>query len=79
MHLFPQAPVADPEGAGNGYSRYLHLVVCDHEFQALTISTGEAAARRRLSRKPYNKWIYKTIWDDPRVRQLNNKYGFVIK
>jgi hypothetical protein len=77
--LFPEAPATGSEGAQNIYSTYIHLIVCDLEFQALTIATGEAAARKRLSRKPYYKWIYKTVLNDSRIRKINTKYGFVIK
>jgi hypothetical protein len=77
--LFPDVPAGDPEGAQDIYSTYMHLIGCDLEFQALTIAIGETAARIKLSRKPYYKWIYKTVLNDPRIRQINTRYGFVIR
>ena len=76
--LYPDAPSTGPEGARDRQSSYLHLIVCDTEYQALTILVGEAAARRVLEAKPYYTWIYARVLRDPAVRATNVRYGFVV-
>lgn len=46
--LFPGAPGREGQGARNPYSTYLHLIVCDLEFQGMTQLFGEPAARDLL-------------------------------
>lgn len=41
---YPSLPVAFPEGAGDEYSSYLHLVVCALEFKALREVVGDVEA-----------------------------------
>jgi hypothetical protein len=74
--MFPEAPDKGPLGAQNLYSTYLHLIVCDLELQALELAIGTNAARNRLSRKPYYKWIYEKVLNNPDVRRINLKYSF---
>jgi hypothetical protein len=76
--LYPDAPAAGPAGARDKSSTYLHLIVCDMEFQALAILVGELAARRILAAKPYYTWIYNRVLRDPAVRATNIRFGFVV-
>jgi hypothetical protein len=75
---YPDAPAAGPEGARDKQSTYLHLIVCDMEFQALTTLVGEATARRILEAKPYYTWIYHQVLSDPAVRATNRQFGFLV-
>jgi hypothetical protein len=76
--LYPQAPVGGSEGARDAYSTYLHLIVCDMEYQALTLLVGEPAARRVLMAKPYYRWIYARVLQDPVIRSTNVRFGFIV-
>jgi hypothetical protein len=76
--LYPRVPAGGSEGARDEYSTYLHLIVCDMEFQALTILVGEPAARRILAAKPYYTWIYARVLNDPAVRSTNIRFEFVV-
>lgn len=76
--IFPDVPVKGKEGARNEYSTYLHLIVCDLEFQAMTEVVGEQMARHILSEWKHYRWIYNKVLNDKRVREVNTKYGFNI-
>lgn len=41
---YPDMPTRFPEGSGDSYSSYVHLVVCALEFKALREVLGDAAA-----------------------------------
>lgn len=75
--IFPNAPVGGREGARDEYSSYLHLIVCDLEFQAMTKVIGEESARRLLAEWTHYTWIYKTVLENKQVREINVKNGFV--
>ena len=76
--LFPEVPVEAGLGARNEYSTYLHLIVCDMEFQALTKLIGENSARQLLAKWTHYTWIYKTVLEHKQVREINIRYGFII-
>lgn len=73
---FPQVPAGGPEGARDEYSTYLHLIVCDLEYQAMADQVGEAAAREILEASTHYTWIYHTVLNDPTVREVNLAHGF---
>jgi hypothetical protein len=73
---FPEVPAGGREGARDEYSTYLHLIVCDLEFQAMTARVGEAAARELLDSSNHYTWIYETVLTDSTVRDINREYGF---
>ena len=77
--LFPDAPGRDGGGARDSYSSYLHLIVCDLEFQGMTALFGEETARRVLSGITHYQWIYERVLGDSRVREVNERYGFVVR
>ena len=74
--MFPEVPVRGGQGGRNEYSTYLHLIVCDLEFQAMTKVVGEEKARQILSEWKYYRWIYDKVLNDERIRAMNIKYGF---
>ncbi len=76
--IYPDVPVKGREGARSRYSSYLHLIVCDLEFQAMTTVVGEQKARQILSEWNHYQWIYDKVLNDGRVREVNSKYGFNI-
>jgi hypothetical protein len=75
---FPSAPVGNPTGARDQYSTYLHLVVCDLEYQAMTRLVGEQRARETLASTTHYTWIYDRVLNDPFIRQTLVKHGLVI-
>lgn len=77
--IFPDAPGREGGGARDPHSSYLHLIVCDLEFQAMTALYGEEVARDVLSRFGHYSWIYERVLGDPRVRETNARFGFVVR
>jgi len=76
--IFPEVPVRGGEGARDEYSSYLHLVVCDLEFQALTELVGEERAREHLAAMTHYTWIYRQVLEDPRVREVNTRHRLLV-
>lgn len=74
--LFPEVPASDEGGARDEYSTYLHLIVCDAEYQAMAALVGDERARAVLASQTHYEWIYETLLNDPRVREVNLRHGF---
>jgi hypothetical protein len=74
--LFPEVPERGAGGARDEYSTYLHLIVCDLELQAMTALIGEERARALMASYGHYTWIYETLLDDPRIREVNLRHGF---
>jgi hypothetical protein len=74
--LFPEVPASDEGGARDEYSTYLHLIVCDAEYQAMAALVGEERERAVLASQNHYEWIYDTLLDDARVREVNRRHGF---
>lgn len=77
--IYPDAPDRRGGGARDQFSTYLHLIVCDLEYQALTELLGAAHARRLLAASTHYRWIYQRVLEDRRVREVNRKHGFVVR
>ncbi len=77
--IFPDPPSSEEGGARDKYSSYLHLIVCDLEFQGMTALFGEDTARRVLAGTTHYEWIYERVLGDPRVREINERFGFVVR
>ena len=73
--IWPDAPAGSPEGARDRESTYRHLVVCDLELQAMESLVGSARAREILGANRHYTWIYRTVMEDPRVREVNRAHG----
>lgn len=76
--VFPEIPTGR-EGARDEYSTYLHLVICDLEFQALTLLLGKPAAERVLRNWNHYSWIYKQVLSNPKVREINAAHGLLVE
>lgn len=76
---YPDAPYGRPLGGRDRYSTYLHLIVCDLEYQAMTILFDEATARGVLGANTHYEWIYERVLDDPAVRRINLRHGFDVE
>lgn len=76
--LYPDVPVGRPDGARDEHSTYLHLIVCDLEYQAMIDLVGREKARETLARIDHYKWIYKQVLDAPQVREVNSRWGFTL-
>lgn len=59
--LFPDAPLEKPEGGGNEYSTYNHLMICRLEFLALKEILGEETATRIVSGNTNYTWIRRMV------------------
>ena len=75
--LFPEVPPRREGGANDAESTWLHMVVCDLEFQAMTALLGEEAARQLMARTTPYPWIYNKLLTDPRLRAVNIRHGLV--
>lgn len=76
--LYPEVPVGRPNGARDEYSTYLHLIVCDLEYQAMTNLVGREKARETLARINHYEWIYEQVLEAPQVREVNARWGFTL-
>ena len=76
--IWPEAPGGPPERARDRESTYRHLVVCDLEFQAMSELVGKEAARAIMESNTHYTWIYATVVNDPRVREVNTQHGMVV-
>ena len=76
--LFPEVPVGGRTGVRSIYSTYLHLIVCDLEFQSMTQVVGEERARQILSEWTHYTWIYDKVLHDGSIKAINGKNGFLI-
>lgn len=77
--LFPDAPDRSGGGARDVESTYRHLLVCDLELQGMTVLFGEDRARETLAAITHYEWIYERVLGDPRIRQINERHGFVLR
>jgi hypothetical protein len=75
--LFPDAPGREGGGARDVFSTYLHLIVCDLELQAVTQLVGESQARQVLREWTHYPWIYSRVLEDPQIREVNRRHGFI--
>jgi len=64
--MFPNLPIAAPQGDGNEGTSYTHLLVLMLEWQALEdlIGTGRARAVMDFKRKDHYKALYATVMDN---------------
>lgn len=76
--IFSEVPIGGKLEARDTYSTFLHLIVCDLEYQALTKLYGELAAKTLLMNWSHYTWIYRAVITDSRVRNINIKYGFIV-
>ncbi len=76
--IFPEVPSGGSTGARNERSTYLHLVICDLEFQALSKLLGEEEARRVLSGFRHYTWIYEQVLGNPAVRRTHERHGLLV-
>lgn len=76
--VYPEVPVGEGEGARSEYSTYLHLIVCDLEYQAMTNVVGAEKARETLARINHYRWIYDKVLKDPEVRRINETWSFTL-
>jgi len=76
--LYPEVPSTENGGARDDESTYRHLLVCDLELQAMTRLIGETSARELLVGITHYEWIYQHVLEDPRVREIAQRHGFVL-
>jgi len=77
-HMFPDAPSGKGAGARDRQSTYLHLIVCDLEFQAMTRLVSEKRARDLLGGWRHYTWIYEQVLGNPQVRRINAEFGLLL-
>jgi len=76
--IFPDVPVRGGEGGRDAGSTYLHLIVCDLELQAVSFLLGAEKARQLLGSTRHYRWIYRQVLENPIVREVNARHGFLI-
>jgi hypothetical protein len=58
---FQNVPVGKRKGARSEFSTYLHLLVCNLEYEAMKKVTNKRAAQIVIKRKRYYTWIYEQV------------------
>ncbi|HZY81082.1 MAG TPA: hypothetical protein VFE50_16275 [Cyclobacteriaceae bacterium] len=76
--MFPEVPVGKDGGARDSYSTYLHLIVCNLEYEAMTSIVGQAEARKVIESWSHYKWIYDKVLNDTRIAEVTKKHGITI-
>lgn len=76
--MFPEVPEAKDGGARDVYSTYLHLVVCNLEYEAMTSLVGKAEARKIIEGWKHYSWIYDKVLNDPRIPEITKKHNITI-
>jgi len=76
---YRDVPVGGSAGARDAASTYLHLVVCDLEFQALTMLVGREEAKRTLERFTHYQWIYERVLEEPFVRSVMTRHALILR
>jgi hypothetical protein len=76
---YPDAPARGPEGAFNLESTYRHLLVCDLEYQAMSLLVGVPRARAVLAARRFYTWIYDRTLNDANVRRIASEHGFILR
>ncbi len=71
---FPAVPFGRPNGGRDAYSTYLHLIVCDLEYAAVSELLGQAAARATLAASTHYIWIYRQVLENPAIRETNARH-----
>jgi hypothetical protein len=73
--LFPDAPIAKPEGGGSEKSTYCHLIICRLELLALTKILSEEKALSIVSGNTNYTWIRKIVIErGQEIDQIIKKY-----
>jgi hypothetical protein len=75
---YPHAPKDSPEGAGDEYSTYLHLLVNWLEVEAASHFIARERAEEIARNKHYYRWMYRTVlsdWDS--LEELFRAYDIV--
>jgi hypothetical protein len=75
---WPEVPVSGGTGARDEFSTYLHLIVCDMEFQGMERLVGRERAAATLDGITHYTWIYDRVLNDPAVREINRRWGFIV-
>ncbi len=74
--LFPEVP-GGRAGARDENSTYLHLVICDLELQAMSRLLGKERARAVIAGWEHYTWIYEQVLENPEVRRVNERFGWL--
>lgn len=77
--IFPEVPAREDGGASSTESTYLHLVVCHLEYQAAALLFGEVRAREIVQWYNHYTWIYDRVTDDPRVAEVMERHGLLLR
>lgn len=74
--LFPEAPSSPPDGARDRHSTYLHLLVCQLEYDALRYLFGDAPAWRTIAGWQHYRWVFRQVLERPEaIRQVVRSHG----
>lgn len=74
--IYPNLPIALPQGCGSASSNYLHVLICYLEYSGLCELLGVERARAILGQKRYYTAIYAIVLDDTaRIAEIVERYG----
>jgi hypothetical protein len=66
-------------GARDTYSTYLHLVVCQLEYDSVSDIVGEARARAVIESWTHYPWIYREVLQRPEpLRRVLRERGLAV-
>jgi hypothetical protein len=77
MRMFPEAPGGPRTGgARDRRSTYLHLIICQLEYDSVRELVGDEVARRVIGGYSHYPWIYREVLQRPDgLRRVIRKYG----
>jgi len=75
--MFPDAPDGPRAGgARDRHSTYVHLIICQLEYDAVRDLAGDEAARRVIRAYSHYPWIYREVLERPEpLRRLIRQHG----
>lgn len=79
--MYPDVPVALPEGCGSEFSNYLHFTVCFFEYAGLIALLGEAAARDVMEHRAarFYRYVYRAVLRDfPEMHAVMVRCGLTL-
>lgn len=76
--MYTQLPITLPDGCGDEFANYLHILVNYLEYLGLIELFGDDTARQVLEQKSYYKKIYELILNESeKIGEVVTRYGLL--